>query len=270
MSFNWINPDEFSICSLLLMDEYIVKSMAKNENADFQKNLAVVLKSHPAILWYVQNKAPSAADRFDELAEQITRNVDHSTLRKAENYIIDNMDWAIVYVFPEYMEQLKYIKYWDESRLLSMTDFSGKAVLDVGAGTGRLTFAAAKAAQYVYACEPVERLRKYMREKQRKNNIQNVYVVDGVIESLPFRDGTFDIVMSGYTMGDDYKEEYNELSRVAKGDGCIIDCPGEDDRNNTLSKEMKRLGFKHLRYESKTGGVVYRYIKHLSESSIEC
>mgnify|MGYP003977688955 FL=1 len=92
-----------------------------------------------------------------------------------------------------------------------------------------------------------------------------VYIVDGVIESLPFRDGVFDIVISGYTMGDDYEAEYNELRRVATDNGCIIDCPGEDDRDNKLSQEMKELGFKHLRYESKTGGVVYRYIKHLSE-----
>ena len=270
MSFNWIIPEEFSIYSLLLMDEYIIKSMATNESAEFQKNLAIVLKLHPAILWYVQNKAPSSADRFGELAKQATRNADYAMLQKAENYIIDNMDWAIVYMFPEYMEQLKYMKYWDESKLLSMTNFQEKTVLDVGAGTGRLTFAAAKVAKYVYAVEPVERLRKHIREKQRNIGIRNVYVVDGEIESLPFRDNAFDIVMSGYVMGDNYEAEYNELCRVAKVGGYLIDCPGEDDRNNKLSSEMKKLGFEHSRYKSTTGGAVYRYIKHLSESSYEC
>ncbi len=263
MSLNWINPEEFSIYSLLLMDEYIVQSIANKKDPEFRKYLAIVLKQHSAILWYFQNKAPETAAYFSELVTQSADTPDHKMLSIAENHVINELDWAIVYVFPEYMEQLKYIKYWDESHLLSMTDFRGKAVLDVGAGSGRLTFAAAKLSDYVYACEPVDRLRRFNREKIKKNSIKNVYVVDGQIEDLPFRDNSFDITMSGHTIGDDYDVEYAELSRVTKPAGFIIDCPGEDDRKNELKPEMVRLGFEYSYYGSSSGGDVYRYIKQL-------
>lgn len=102
MSFNWINAEEFSIYSLLLMDEYIVQSIANKKNPEFRKYLAIVLKQHSAILWYFQNKAPETAAYFSELVIQSTDTRDPKTLSIAENYIINELDWAIVYVFPEY------------------------------------------------------------------------------------------------------------------------------------------------------------------------
>jgi hypothetical protein len=49
-----------------------------------------------------------------------------------------------------------YIRAWNRERLYEMADFKDKVVLDVGAGSGRLTFAAATLAKEVYASEPVE------------------------------------------------------------------------------------------------------------------
>lgn len=263
MSFGWIDPTQFSIYSLLLMDEYIVSSMAKNKKLEFRQSLGMVLRHHPAILWYLQHKAPESAEAFEQLMAACAYEGELPEIETAENRVIDELDWAIVYVYPEEMEQLGYITYWDESRLLSMTDFNDKMVLDVGAGTGRLTFAAAKAAKLVYAVEPVERLRRFMREKAKRHDFSNVYVVDGTIEQIPFCDDTFDVTMSGYTMGDDYAAEYRALERVTKPGGFIIDCPGEEARMKELSDEMIGLGFHYEYYKSKTGGNSFRYIKQL-------
>ena len=187
-------------------------------------------------------------------------------IRASEIFILNELDWAVVYVYPELMEELEYIKDWDKQRLLSMTDFTGKTVLDIGAGTGRLTFAAAPLAKYVYASEPVDRLREYMREKQKRLGIDNVYVIDGTVESIPFPGNSFDIVMSGHVIGDHYDAEYEEMLRVTKNGGWIIDCPGENDRKNTKgpSSDMLRLGYVYDHYTSKTGGDVFRYWKQKS------
>jgi ubiquinone/menaquinone biosynthesis C-methylase UbiE len=144
-----------------------------------------------------------------------------------------------------------------------LADFKDKAVLDIGSGTGRLALAAAPLAMYVYASEPTVRFREYLKDKLKRLNIQNVYVIDGTIESLPFPDGSFDIVMSGHVIGDDYEAECREMGRVTKPGGWIVDCPGEDDRPNTegMSSEMRDLGFSGSQYKSKNGGDVYRYRK---------
>lgn len=102
-----------------------------------------------------------------------------------------------------------------------MADFENKIVLDVGSGTGRLAFAAAKKVRRVYASEPVDRLREFMRDKIREEDIQNMIVVDGTIENIPYEDNTFDIVMSGHVVGDDYDRELAELTRVVKNGGYI-------------------------------------------------
>jgi predicted RNA methylase len=62
-------------------------------------------------------------------------------------------------------EKCDFIRGWSKERLFELADLTSKVVLDAGAGSGRLTFAAAEKAAQIYACEPVATLREFMREK---------------------------------------------------------------------------------------------------------
>jgi SAM-dependent methyltransferase len=261
MSFGWIDARQYSFNTLLLMDRWIFRVIARNQETIFQKNFGIALAGNPAVLWYITNMCPEAADYYRKLVEMAPAGLSSATVRDAEIYVLDALDSFVVYVYPEIMEKLSYITEWDKDRLLSITDFTDKTVLDIGSGTGRLAFTAAPLAKYVYASEPVDRLREYMKEKQQSLGIKNVYVVNGTIESLPFADATFDIVMSGHVIGDDYQAEWREINRVTKPGGWVIDCPGEDDRKKPEgpAKEMIELGFSYSHYISKMGGDVYRY-----------
>jgi ubiquinone/menaquinone biosynthesis C-methylase UbiE len=106
-------------------------------------------------------------------------------------------------------------------------------------------------------------MREYLREKKKRLGLENVYVVDGTIEDIPFQDEFFDIVMSGHVVGDNYETELKEMTRVTKPGGYIIDCPGEDDRKIPLCQEHLNHGFQYLHYVSKCGGDVYRYWKQV-------
>lgn len=267
MSFHWINPADVSIHCILLMDRRLVGQICGPwYGEEYDKNLAIALANHPAVAWYCKEKAPETAAYVDSLLARAPQNLPAEEVRAAECFVLDQIDWAVVYVYPELMEQnCPYIYAWDKARLFELADFSGRLVLDVGAGTGRLAFAAAEQARHVYASEPVDRLREFMRAKIQREGVSNVAVLDGMCDCLPYEDSTFDIVMSGHVVGDDYDSELAELERVVKPGGWILDCPGEDDRWMEPKPEMLSRGFECLPYLSKTGGKVCRYRKQINQ-----
>jgi SAM-dependent methyltransferase len=258
MSYGWIDPDSFTINALLLMDHWILRQIAINKDPVFNGHLGRTLASHPAVLWYFTERCPERADHFKSLAADGDRG--GSDVRVSERFVLDELDWAVVYLYPDLMEQLDYIRLWDPQRLLSLTDFNGKTVLDIGSGTGRLAFAAAPPAREGFAAEPVDRLREHLRRKRDRLNLPHVRVLDGCIEELPFSDDSFDIVMSGHVLGDDFDREYAAMERVTRDGGIIIDCPGEDHRKRPggIAPEMIRLGFQWSTYVSVLGGDVHR------------
>ena len=65
MSFNWINPANYSISSLLLMDRWMLRQLlgfGDSQNIDcnpeYRKAFAVVLKYNPTISWFIFTKCP--------------------------------------------------------------------------------------------------------------------------------------------------------------------------------------------------------------------
>lgn len=264
MSFNWINAEELSFNSFLLMDRWIIRLICKSKWQEFRKNLGIALAYNPTVCWYFINKCPECEVDVNEMTNNVPSNLTKEEIRKCEIFVLNEIDSYVVYVYPDIMEQCPYIRDWNEERLLSMIDFRDKVVLDIGSGTGRLAFTAAKLAKWVYASEPVDRLREYMREKIQRLQIKNMFVVDGTVEMIPFANDTFDIVMSAHVLGDEYDKEYNEMKRVVKSGGYIIECMGEDDRKkDSPSSDLLRLGFNYNHYTSVSGGDVYRYWKQV-------
>jgi len=272
MSYGWIDAKTFSFNALLLMDTWIVRYISHMKNSEFNQKLAIALSANPTVSWYLGSRCSDRREYFENLTASVPASVSPEYVRECETYVLDALDTFIVYLYPAIMDELPYIKTWDAQRLLSITDFTGKTVLDIGSGTGRLAIAAAPLAKWVYACEPVDRLREYLREKLGRLRMDNVFVVDGTLEKLPFPDESFDIVVSGHVFGDDHRQEFRYMSRVTKVGGCIIDCPGEETEKqpNGPKREMIELGFEYSHYVSKLGGDLYRYWKRkTSEDTVE-
>lgn len=251
------------------MDRWLIRYLLTNygNDADYCKNLGIVLANNQVLAWFCRKKAPEAKDQVNSLIAIAPKKLTNQEIRAAEDFILDRLDWAVVYVDPEVMNKnCNYIYNWDKQRLLELADFNDKLVLDVGSGTGRLTFAAAPYAKRVYASEPVDMLREFMRDKIANENITNVIVVDGFITKIPYEDNTFDIVMSGHVIGDDYENEINEMIRVVKNRGVIIDCMGDDDRKrNGPDQELIDRGFDFFYHKSNLGGDIYRYRKMVNK-----
>jgi Methylase involved in ubiquinone/menaquinone biosynthesis len=264
MFYNWIKPEEFSFNSFLLMDRWIIRMICHNYmgHNEFNKNLGIALEYNPEVKWYFIHKCPESKPFVEMLTTGIPKNLSQEDVRKAEIFVIGETETSIVYVYPEKMNSsCDYIYNWDKKYLFELADFTDKIVLDLGSGTGRLAFAAAEKAKRVYASEPTDMLREYLRDKIRNENIENVIVLDGTIEQVPYEDNTFDIVMSGHVIGDNYDREIEELTRVVKNGGFIIDCIGDDNRKRILNEEFLKRGFEAFYHVSKSGGDIYTYRK---------
>lgn len=154
---------------------------------------------------------------------------------------------------------------WDSQELLSLVNFRNKVVIDVGAGTGRLTMTVAPFAANVFSVEPVANLRRYLKAKAEQQGWKNVFPVDGLITAMPFPDQFAEIVLAGHVFGDDPEQEYRELLRVARPGGIIILCPGNRDLENETHQFLTSVGFKWSCFEEPGAGRMRKYWKHLQD-----
>ena len=271
MSLDWIKPEDFSFNSFLLMDRFQIKLMFqsngwRNSKAEWRQCMGIALNANPAVKWFFEHKCPEARAVINKIVTEENVNDDPIEIRKAEVYTLGSVEDFIIYTKPELMDKsCDFIYAWEKRRLLEMADFSGKTVLDVGSGSGRLTFAAAEQAEWVYSSEPVDSLREYLRDKIKRESIRNIRVVDGMAESIAYPNNTFDIVMSGHVVGDCWDEEISELTRVCKHGGWLLDCPGDErptDKRQEVDELIKR-GFEPMFYIGTLGGEVSRYRKQV-------
>lgn len=111
---------------------------------------------------------------------------------------------------------------------------AGEKVLDVGCGTGRLTFGATEQAPAaeLHGIDASPEMIEVARRKARGKKADIDFRI-AVIEDLPFADGEFDLVLSGFMLHhlpDDVKKSgIAEVARVLKPGGrfVAVDFSGE-------------------------------------------
>ncbi len=260
MALGWIDVNNYDFNCILLMERFQLNYLC-GWGKDIHAALGIALKAHPAVRWYIAHLLPEYAALLNKLSADAPQ-VSPEELRRCECTVMAWMEDFVTYTTPEVMAtKCPFVYGWDKARLFELADFTGKRVLDVGSGNGRLTFAAAEKAAEVYAVEPVATLRHFLRERCKKEGIRNVRVTEGFVEDLPYPDGTFDIVLSGHVVGDDYDTELAELERVCKPSGIILDVPGDQHKDSVLKQELLDHGFEPLPYIGSFGAKVIRYRK---------
>lgn len=271
LGIGWIDTKDYSFNSFLLLERFQVRIMLQScgwrtDNNEWKRSMGIALNANPAVMWYLNKICPECAPIISELAANAPAAVDAKQIRDAEVYAMAGVEDFVIYTTPEVMsEKCDFIQGWNKERLFELAEFTGKTVLDVGAGSGRLTFAAAEKAAWVYASEPVGTLREYMRDKAAREGIKNVRVLDGLITELPFPDDTFDIVMSGHVIGDDWDAELAEITRVCRPGGWLLNCPGDSKWDMSPCKELTFRGWEEIHYVGSYGKNVYVHRKQVNK-----
>lgn len=263
MGLGWMDVSDLSFNSLLLLEEVQLSWLPKGNVP--KRELGIALKANPVVEWYFRNKCVQLNDWIDSILENIDNKTinDPVEVRQSEIAVLEALnDWIVYVVDPLVYDQQSFLN-WNSQELLSLVDFSEKTVIDVGAGTGRLTFVAAERAKTVYAVEPVGNLRSYLRKKAKENGFENVYAVDGLIEEIPFSNQFADITMGGHVFGEYPEKEYSELLRVTKPGGMIILCPGNNDEDNDIHDFLIREGFEWSKFEEPRDGMKRKYWKQV-------
>lgn len=263
MSLNWINVLDFDFNCLLLFERFQLRYLCECDNLELRRHLGVALKANPSIAWYIMHRVPEHAKLVNTLVAEATV-CPSDKVRKSELYILSWCEDFVTYTRPEIMNSsCPFIYGWDKTRLYELLDLTDLRVLDIGSGNGRLAFAAAEKAAEVYACEPVETLRQFLIDEALRRNVANLRITDGFCERLPYPDDTFDVVLSGHVVGDDYDAEIAEMTRVCRNGGWILDVPGDQPHDLQPKQELLSRGFECLCYTGSFGAQVCRYRKHV-------
>jgi SAM-dependent methyltransferase len=120
-------------------------------------------------------------------------------------------------------------------------------VLEIGAGTGRLTLELAGRSQRVMAVEPAAGLRGILEARLQHSGVTNVTVVRGFFDSLPPAEAAYDMVVSCSAFAVDALDHPDAClaameSRCALGGLLVVIWPGD-------VSWLRARGFEHVVFE---------------------
>ena len=256
MAEDWIDVSDLSFNSLLLLERV---QLSWFPGWVSERELGIALRANPAVEWYVRHKCPDIAGWLDSLMADADQLGGPVSVREAEEAVMREIDDLLVYVIDPSLYDARPFLGWDSRELTDLVDFSGKTVIDVGSGTGRLALVAAPNAAAVFAVEPVGNLRRFLTEKARRHGLTNVHPSEGLITNIPFPDAFADVTMGGHVFGDDPEAEVREVLRVTRPGGTVIACPGNNDVDNETHRAFAAHGFEWSRFEEPEDGTKRKY-----------
>lgn len=243
--FGWKDLSNFDFRVVTLFDPIQLQWMYEWKD---QRAIGLLMNKYPTVAWYLKQVSPTLGSKFRQLEQTHVEAIDDQILQDMEKALINSMeDWIIYVTDPDIYDRLSFNR-WQDTELLSITDFSGKTVIDIGSGTGSQLFRVAPYTKVVFAVEPIRHLRHYLREKAKAKSLENVYVLEGLMTQIPLPDAFCDIVVSGHVFGDEPMSEYAEMDRIVKQGGMIILMPGNNDADNERHNFLVEKGFSWDRF----------------------
>lgn len=179
--------------------------------------MADAIAANPEIADHLIERYPPIGGYLEHLPESATSRDPAAT----QDFLWEVADWFSYVKAPE-MYDAHALHNWDFSAITEEFDLAGCTVIDAGAGTGRISFAAAPLAAVVYALEPTERLRRYIDEKAAAHHITNIKTMAGTLDAVPLPAAVADAVLTCRAIGWSLDNELEEIERVIRRGGIAI------------------------------------------------
>lgn len=187
-----------------------------------QMEFAALLRANPTIHNYFVTMYPPIGGFISDLFKEYTTEENSKTIEdNCNDFLWEIADLIIYNKYPEVFDANVEMA-WEMNEIIKPKSLEGKIVADIGAGTGKLTFLVAKYAESVFAVEPLESFRQFLKEKVSIENVKNIFVEDGFLDSIPFPDNSIDVLMTSNAIGWNLENELKEIERVLKPEGLAI------------------------------------------------
>ena len=186
------------------------------------KEFASLLHAHPVAHRFLVSKYPPISSFMARILKENKAVVDKQMLEEqCQEALWEIADLIIYNKSPERFDAQAPIK-WDLGEISAITSLEGKVVADVGAGTGRIAFLVSPVVQTVYAIEPIASFRSFIKEKTQIKGVENLFVMDGTLDSIPLPDDSLDVLITSNAIGWHLQEELKEIERVVKHGGDAL------------------------------------------------
>ena len=234
-----LNPE---VDDLFLLEAHQIADLSERAPA---RELAAVVHAHPQLGRFLIARHPPIEAFLAQLL------LEHGPVGAAEVGVCEQVlvweiaDWIVYQRAPESYDVRAEVD-WDLRAVTGVVDLDGKVVIDAGAGTGRVTFAAAPVAQVVFAVEPVATLRQYMRNKAGRLGFDNVFVLDGFLSAIPLPARAADVLLTCQAIGWSLTEELAEIERVVRPGGIamhLFGTPRAEQTDNPLFQALLANGY---------------------------
>ncbi|MGD2175426.1 MAG: methyltransferase domain-containing protein [Candidatus Brocadiaceae bacterium] len=222
-----------------------------------ERELAAALHAYPSIARFLKAKCPSVTAFIDGIMAEHAPARDEEELESLCQTAVRSIDDLLVYnKCPELYDAAPFHR-WDFAEVVRIASLEGKVVIDAGAGTGRVALEAADPAKWVFAVEPVTRLRRFIAEQAEGLRLGNVFVMDGFLHAIPLPSDFADVLITSHALGWHLEDELTEFERVVGAGGHIIHCPGTADRPSDGATHdllvSPRWGYDWARYDEADG-----------------
>lgn len=233
---------------LFLMEAHQIAGLPERAPA---RELATVLHAYPRLHRYFVARHPPIEGFLTRLLTE-AGPVGAEDLVSCERALVWELaDWIVYQRAPEYYDA-KATHDWDLAAVTELVTLDGKVVIDAGAGTGRVALAASSAARHVFAVEPVTTLRRYMRERASRLEIDNLFVLDGFLHAIPLPAACADVLLTHQAIGWKLQDELPEIERVVKPGGIAVhlfEMPDSAQPDNPLFNELVKHGYQSGTYQ---------------------